>query len=109
MDGMAPEEPESPPAPPPPPPVRYRIAAPGPVSGGVMGVGFANGHAVVTDTPRNAKALAWFRAEPGYHVEAINPPAAEPAPEPEDDAEDPGLDEQPTEKTDEDSEEQPWL
>ncbi|MFJ3834446.1 hypothetical protein ACIPY6_02895 [Streptomyces sp. NPDC090054] len=76
---MAPEEPESPPVPPAPPPARYRIAAPGPVSGGVMGVGFANGHAVITDPVRHARALAWFRAEPGYSVEQIDPRTPEPA------------------------------
>lgn len=106
---MAPDELESPPAPPPSPPVRYRIAAPGPVSGGVMGVGFANGHALINDPVRHARALAWFQAEPGYHVEAIDPPADEPDPEPVSAVEDPVPDATPASKTDEDSEEQPWL
>lgn len=96
MDGgTAPaEEPEGPPPPPPVPPARYRITAPGPVSGGVMGVAFANGHAVVTDAVRHGRALDWFRAEPSYVVEEIDPPepdpapAAEPEPEPEDTPED---------------------
>ncbi|MFD3717272.1 hypothetical protein [Streptomyces sp. NPDC058674] len=79
MDGgTAPaEEPEGPPPPLPVLPARYRISAPGPVSGGVHGVGFANGHAVVTDPVRHARALAWFRAEPGYSVEEIDPPEPE--------------------------------
>lgn len=64
---------EAVPQPPAPRPVaRYRVIAPGPVSGGVHGVGFANGHAVITeDQPR---ALAWFQAEPGYLVEALDAP-----------------------------------
>ncbi|MFG2976298.1 hypothetical protein ACGFYY_25360 [Streptomyces sp. NPDC048331] len=78
-------------APPPAPPVRYAITAPGPVSGGVHGVGFANGHAVITDAGAHARALDWFRSAPGYTVEEIDPPQAEepppaalePAPEPD--------------------------
>lgn len=69
-------------------PPQYRIRAPWPVSGGVYGVGFANGHAIITDPVGLASALEWFRAEPGYSVEAVEeqpadepPPAAE-APEP---------------------------
>ncbi|THA82728.1 hypothetical protein [Streptomyces sp. A0592] len=73
---MAPEEIESPPAPPPVPPARYAVTAPGAVTGGVMGVGFANGHAVVTEN--QARSLAWFRAEPGYVVVPLDVP--EPAP-----------------------------
>jgi hypothetical protein len=85
---MAPEEPQSPPAPPPAPPVRYAVTAPGPVSGGVMGVGFANGHGLITDAVRDAKALAWFEAAPGYRVERLDQTEPEPAaePEPDDDA-----------------------
>ncbi|MEU9002576.1 hypothetical protein [Streptomyces sp. NPDC048551] len=67
-------------APPIPPPVRYRVSAPGPVTGGVMGVAFANGQALVEDATQHGPALAWFRAEPGYHVEALDLP--DPAPEP---------------------------
>lgn len=70
---MAPEEPVSPPAPR--PVVRYRVTAPGPVSGGVYGVAFANGHAIAADP--SERALAWFRAEPGYVVERIDDPAPE--------------------------------
>ncbi|WKD36506.1 hypothetical protein [Streptomyces xanthophaeus] len=88
---MAPETPESPPPPPPPPPARYAITAPGPVSGGVHGVGFANGHAIITDAGAHRRALDWFRTAPGYTVEEIDPPqteepppaAPEPAPEPD--------------------------
>ncbi|MEV6569929.1 hypothetical protein [Streptomyces sp. NPDC051577] len=76
---MAPiEETESPP-PPPVPPARYRITAPGPVSGSVMGVAFANGHGLLSDPARQARALLWFEAEPGYSVEMIDPPAPEQA------------------------------
>lgn len=81
---MAPEDIESPPAPPPVPPARYAVTAPGPVSGGVMGVGFANGHAVVTDD--QPRALAWFRAAPGYVVEPLDvpePPAEQAVVEPD--------------------------
>ncbi|MFF4369632.1 hypothetical protein [Streptomyces sp. NPDC001594] len=70
-------------APPPAPPVRYRVAAPGPVTGGVMGVAFANGHAVVDDDAQNARALAWFRAEPGYQVQVMGQPEPAEADEPE--------------------------
>lgn len=73
------EETESPP-PPPAPPARYRISAPGPVTGGVMGVAFANGQALVEDANQHAVALAWFAGEPGYSVEALDPPEAEPVP-----------------------------
>lgn len=91
----APHDPQDPteagapdvPAPPPAPPARYRITAPGPVSGGVHGVAFANGHGVITDSSRHARALAWFRAEPGYHVEAIDPPQPDPPAEPDVDPE----------------------
>ncbi|MFE6079975.1 hypothetical protein [Streptomyces virginiae] len=87
---MAPETPESPPPPPPVEPARYAVTAPGPVTGGVMGVGFANGQAIA-DSNRHARALDWFRSA-GYAVQLIEadpaPPADdEPAPEPE--AEDP--------------------
>lgn len=58
-------------------PARFRVTAPGPVSGGVMGVGFANGHAVVTED--QARALAWFQAEPGYAVELLDGPDPAPA------------------------------
>ncbi|MEW1638650.1 hypothetical protein AB0469_31900 [Streptomyces sp. NPDC093801] len=61
--------------PPPVPPARYRVAAPGPVTGGVMGVAFANGQALFEDDPQHARALAWFRAEPGYRVDALEQPA----------------------------------
>ncbi|MFD4740615.1 hypothetical protein ACFWNQ_25105 [Streptomyces virginiae] len=95
-----PSEPKRPSAP---PPARYRIAAPGPVSGGVHGVGFANGHAVITDASAHARALAWFRAAPGYTVEEIDPPqteepppaAPEPAPEPDPEPTEPEPDEVP--------------
>lgn len=60
--------------PPPRSPVLFRVTAPGPVTGGVMGVAFANGRAVVDDVA-DARALAWFRAELGYQVEAVDPPA----------------------------------
>lgn len=81
---MAPDEPESLPPPPPAPPVRYAVTAPGPVSGGVMGVGFANGHGVA-DEQRHARALAWFRAQPDYVVVEIGdePAPAEDGVEPE--------------------------
>lgn len=75
---MAPEEPASPPPSPPAPPVRYAVTAPGPVSGGVMGIGFANGQAVITDAARHARAMAWFRAQPDYVVVQIDD--GEPAP-----------------------------
>ncbi|MFG2617808.1 hypothetical protein ACGFXC_09265 [Streptomyces sp. NPDC048507] len=70
-------------APPPAPPVRYRVSAPGPVTGGVMGVAFANGQGLVEDATRYGPALAWFRAEPGYHVEVLDLPDPEPEPAPE--------------------------
>jgi hypothetical protein len=47
------------------------------VSGGVMGVGFANGHAVITDAARHARAMAWFRAQPDYAIALLDD---EPAP-----------------------------
>lgn len=76
---MAPEKPESPPPPPPAPPVRYAVTAPGPVTGGVMGVAFANGQAIAA-ADKHGRALDWFRAE-GYSVELIEtgpvPPADE--------------------------------
>lgn len=90
-------------------PARYRITAPGPVSGGVHGVGFANGHAIA-DADQHAKALAWFRAEPGYHVEQIDGPTPEPDTEPEapGDAED--ADHEAADEVAEESEEGPeWL
>lgn len=59
-------------------PARYRVTAPGPVSGGVMGVGFANGQAVA-DEDQHAKALAWFRAQPDYRVELLDEPDPAPA------------------------------
>lgn len=80
-------EAKEPTAPPPAPPTRYRISAPGPVTGGVMGVAFANGQALVEDGAQHGPALAWFESEPGYHVEALNPPA--PAPQPETSADPP--------------------
>lgn len=46
-----------------------------------MGVGFANGHALITDESQYARALTWFRAEPGYRVEVLDPPAPAPADE----------------------------
>lgn len=85
---MAPEEPVSPP--PPPVPARYAVTAPGPVNGGVMGVGFANGQAIA-DSDRHARALAWFRSA-GYAVqliEAAPAPAADSEPASEPDVEDP--------------------
>lgn len=98
---MASEEPESPPVPPPTPPTRYAITAPGPVCGGVMGVGFANGHALITDGVRDAKALAWFQAEPGYQVTQLDPPTPEPPQEPEAPAEQPDPDPEPPIDTEE--------
>ncbi|MER5482921.1 hypothetical protein ABT024_06855 [Streptomyces sp. NPDC002812] len=91
------EELESLPAPPPPPPVWYRIAAPGPVSGGVMGVGFANGHALITDESQYARALEWFRAEPGYRVETLDPVAPPPEDVPAEPAEPDPFEDQPVE------------
>lgn len=72
-------------APAPPPPDRYAVTAPGPVTGGVMGVAFANGQAIAA-ADQHGRALDWFR-EAGYCValiEADPAPAddAEPAPEP---------------------------
>jgi hypothetical protein len=71
------------------PAVRYRVTAPFPVSGGVQGVGFANGHAVA-DADKDRRALAWFRAEPGYAVELIEeaPAPADVLPEAPGDAKD---------------------
>lgn len=77
------EETEEPAAPPLAPPARYRITAPGPVCGGVMGVGFANGLAIIEDPVQHARALVWFRAEPGYTVTELDPPEAEAGPVPE--------------------------
>ncbi|MFF6940464.1 hypothetical protein [Streptomyces lavendulae] len=74
---------EEPAAPPPAPPARYRISAPGPVTGGVMGVAFANGQGLIEDASQHGPALAWFESEPGYHVVALDQPAPEPNPEPE--------------------------
>jgi hypothetical protein len=92
------------------PVVRYRVTAPGPVSGGVCGVAFANGHAVAVDPP--ARVLDWFRAEPGYVVEQLDDPAAEPpaevVPEASGDAEDVD-DEAADEATDESEEGPEWL
>jgi hypothetical protein len=83
------EDLEEPVAPPPAQPAWYRVTAPGPVSGGIYGVGFANGQAIVEDEGHHAVALAWFRSEPGYRVESLDPPApapddppAEPIPHP---------------------------
>ncbi|MFE3578715.1 hypothetical protein [Streptomyces vinaceus] len=96
-----------------PTPARYRIAAAGPVTGGVMGVAFANGQAVA-DSERDARALAWFRAQPDYRVELIEDPQPEqehpagadlaatpsdrpgtPAPEPDTEPTEPAADEPP--------------
>ncbi|MFB6809414.1 hypothetical protein ACFCWL_22135, partial [Streptomyces sp. NPDC056387] len=60
-----------------PKPARYRIAAAGPVTGGVLGVAFANGQAIA-DPDRDARALDWFRAQPDYRVELIEEPQPEP-------------------------------
>jgi len=86
---MPPHETTEESAAPPVPPARYRITAPGPVSGGIYGVGFANGRAVIEDEGHHAVALSWFRSEPGYRVEALDLPApapddapAEPVPDP---------------------------
>ncbi|MFD6968378.1 hypothetical protein [Streptomyces sp. NPDC059949] len=107
---MAPEEPQSPPPAPPAPPIRYAVTAPGAVSGGVMGVGFANGHGVITDAARHARALAWFEAEPGYRVERLDEPEPLPevTPEAPGDAED--ADDEAADEAAEDTEEGPeWL
>lgn len=88
---MAPETPESPPPPPLVEPARYAVTAPGPVTGGVMGLGFANGQAIA-DSDRHARALDWFRSA-GYAVQLIEadpaPPADDEQPAPEPQAEDP--------------------
>ncbi|MEU4947724.1 hypothetical protein [Streptomyces lavendulae] len=84
---------EEPAAPPPAPPARYRISAPGPVTGGVMGVAFANGQALVEDGAQHGPALTWFEAEPGYHVEALDLPDPDPEPAPEPAAELPAAEE----------------
>lgn len=78
------------------PPARYRISAPGPVTGGVYGVAFANGQAVIEDSTQHGPALTWFTAEPGYRVEALDVPESAPAPEPTPEA-DPSADENPAE------------
>ncbi|MFI8104710.1 hypothetical protein [Streptomyces sp. NPDC086023] len=59
--------------------MRYRITAPEPVSGGVCGVGFANGQAIA-DGDRHRRALAYFR-QAGYHVEPEDEAPAAPAAE----------------------------
>lgn len=65
---------------------QYRITAPGPVTGGVQGIAFANGHAVASETRGRILALDWFRAE-GYTVEQVEadpaPAVDEPAPGPD--------------------------
>ncbi|MCX4540493.1 hypothetical protein [Streptomyces sp. NBC_01565] len=60
--------------------MKYRITAPEPFSGGIAGVGFANGHGLA-DADKDRRALAYFR-QAGYVVEAVEEPAPEPAPEP---------------------------
>ena len=92
-------------------PARFRVTAPGPVSGGVCGVGFANGQAVA-DEDRHARALAWFRAQPGYLVEPITGPAPEPQAEVEQEAPSDAEDadhEAPDEVADETEEVPEWL
>ena len=83
----------------------YRITAPGPVTGGVQGVAFANGHAVITDLRRHGWALDWFRAE-GYSVEQVEadpaPADDEPAPDPDPDPEPAPTEEPPYEDDSED-------
>ncbi|MFJ1865543.1 hypothetical protein ACIOD1_13010 [Streptomyces sp. NPDC088097] len=86
MDSGTPSVEEQEAAPPPAPPARYRVSAPGPVTGGVMGVAFANGQALIEDATQHEGALVWFQAEPGYHVQPVDLPdsSPEPAAEPED-------------------------
>ncbi|MFF3622336.1 hypothetical protein [Streptomyces sp. NPDC002467] len=78
------------------PAVEYRITAPGPVTGGVQGVAFANGHAVARERRGLPLALDWFRAE-GYLVEQVEadpaPADDEPTPDPDPDPDpDPAVD-----------------